>query len=74
MPITQWNENDSERNKYQQQRYSPARQTDEIVLNFRVNGMKNQRYHPRKPVDENRAGCLQKCVVCGYEKIENIYF
>jgi hypothetical protein len=37
-------------------------------MNMRINGMRNRLSKPRRSINKNLTGCLQRYVVLGYEK------
>jgi hypothetical protein len=66
IPISQRDENDSERNKHQRQQRSMARQIHDVDVDIRANEMRNLMSTPRGLINENRTGPSQKHLILGY--------
>jgi hypothetical protein len=45
-----------------------ARQQNEVTVDIRTKGMRNLLSKRRGSVNKNLTGCLQRCVILGYER------
>jgi hypothetical protein len=72
MSIIQPDDNNSDGNERHSRRYSMLYPIYEVTMRIMSKETKYQLSKPRGSIDENPTGGLQRCVVLGYEKIENI--